>query len=172
MSDFADLQKAAEALQPLTLPGDRSFAVLYAGGFSALILLGLLTLPFNPFLTFGAVAAMLAMAVMAVTTVIPGATYLAVDSRGLTRCLLFRKTSLRWNEVADIRAECFGSATFPIAWNRQICVQARDDAADAGLSFFPYQFGLDAEQAVSLLTPYLENTRHPRMERRREAVAA
>src|ERR1700749_3102341 len=103
MRDFADLQKTAEALQPITLPGDRTFAVLYAGGFSALILLGLLTLPFNPFLTFGAVAAILAMAVMAAATIIPGATYLAIDSRGFTRCLLFRKTSLRWNEVAGIR---------------------------------------------------------------------
>ena len=171
MSDFADLQKTAEALQPITLPGDRSFAVLYAGGFSALILLGLLTLPFTPFLAFGAIAAILAMAVMAAATVIPGATYLAVDSRGFTRCLLFRKTSLKWNQVAEIRTECFGSATFPIVWNRQVCVQSHDDAAAAGVSFFPYQFGLDAEQAVSLLTPYLENTRRP-LVRPREAVAA
>jgi hypothetical protein len=171
MSDFAELQKAAEALQPLTLPGDRTFAVLYAGGFSALILLGLVTLPFNPFLTFGAIAAILAMVVMAVATITPGATYLAIDSRGFTRCLLFRKTNLRWNEVADIRAECFGSATFPIAWNRQVCVQPRNDTADAALSFFPHQFGLDAEQAVSLLTPYLENAQHP-LVRPREAVAA
>jgi hypothetical protein len=171
MSDFADLQKAAEALQPLILPGDRSFAVLYAGGFSALILLGLVTLPFNPFLTFGAVAAILAMVVMAVATIAPGATYLAIDSRGFTRCLLFRKTRLKWNEVADIRAECFGSATFPIAWNRQICVQSRNHTADAALSFFPHQFGLDAEQAVSLLTPYLENAKRP-LVRPREVVAA
>jgi len=171
MGDFADLQKTAEALQPITLPGDRSFAALYAGGFSALILLGLLTLPFNPFLTFGAVAAILAMVVMAVATIAPGATYLAIDSRGFTRCLLFRKTSLKWNEVADIRAECFGSATFPIAWNRQVCVQSRNDTADAALSFFPHQFGLDAEQAVSLLTPYLENAQRP-LVRPREAVAA
>jgi hypothetical protein len=171
MRDFADLQKTAEALQPITLPGDRSFAALYAGGFSALILLGLLTLPFNPFLTFGAVVAILAMAVMAVVTVVPGATYLAVDSRGFTRCLLFRKASFRWNEVTEIRTECFGSATFPIAWNRQVCVQSNDHAAEAGLSFFPYQFGLDAEQAVSLLTPYLENAQRPPV-RHREAVAA
>jgi hypothetical protein len=171
MSDFAELQKAAEALQPLTLRGDRTFAVLYAGGFSALILLGLITLPFNPFLTFGAVAAILAMVVMAVATITPGATYLAIDSRGFTRCLLFRKTSLKWNEVAEIRAECFGSATFPIAWNRQVCVQSRNDTADAALSFFPHQFGLDAEQAFSLLTPYLENAQRP-LVRPREAVAA
>jgi hypothetical protein len=171
MSDFSELQKAAEALQPLTLPGDRTFAVLYAGGFSALILIGLVTLPFNPFLTFGAVAAILAMVVMAVATIAPGATYLAIDSRGFTRCLLFRKTSLKWNEVADIRAECFGSATFPIAWNRQVCVQSRNDTADAALSFFPHQFGLDAEHAVSLLTPYLENAQRP-LVRPREAVAA
>jgi hypothetical protein len=171
MSDFADLQKTAAALQPITLPGDRTFAVLYAGGFSALILLGLLTLPFNPFLTFGAVAAILAMAVMAAATIIPGATYLAIDSRGFTRCLLFCKTSLRWNEVADIREECFGSATFPIAWNRQVCVQSRHDTADAALAFFPHQFGLEAEQAVSLLAPYLENAKYARV-RPREAVAA
>jgi hypothetical protein len=171
MSDFAKLQKAAEALQPLTLPGSRTFAVLYAGGFSALILLGLVTLPFNPFLTFGAAAAILAMVVMAVATIAPGATYLAIDSRGFTRCLLFRKTSMKWNEVADIRAECFGSATFPIAWNRQVCVQSRNDTADAALSFFPHQFGLDAEQAVSLLAPYLENAQRP-LVRPREAVAA
>ncbi len=159
MRDFADLQKTAEALQPITLPGDRSFAALYAGGFSALILLGLLTLPFNPFLTVGAVAAILAMAAMAVVTVVPGATYLALDSRGFTRCLLFRKTSFRWNEVAEIRTECFGSATFPIAWNRQVCIQLNREVTE-GIEFFPYQFDCTAEQVIRLLKPYFENARH------------
>jgi hypothetical protein len=170
MSDFAKLQKAAEALQPLTLPGSRTFAIWYAGGSSALIALGIVTLPFNPFLMIGGAVAFVAVFVMAVVTVTPGSTFLTVDDEGLTRCLMFRTVRMDWQDVAAVRSDWFVSATFPIAWNRQVIVQSRHDGAD-GLSFFPHQFGLDAEQAVSLLTPYLENAQRP-LVRPREAVAA
>jgi hypothetical protein len=171
MSDFAELQKTASALQPLTLPGSRTFALCYAGGSSALIALGLVTLPFNPFLTLGAAVAFVAVFVMAVVTVTPGATSLTVDEEGITRSLMFRTVHMEWQDTASVRTDWFLAATFPIAWNRQVLVKSRHDASD-GLSFFPYQFGLSAEQAIDLLAPYLENARRKSAIPQDHAVAA
>ena len=170
MSDFAELQKTAEALQPLTLPGSRTFAIWYAGGSSALIALGIVTLPFNPFLMIGGAVAFVAVFVMAVVTVTPGSTFLTVDDEGLTRCLMFRTVHMEWQDVAAVRSDWFVSATFPIAWNRQVIVQSRHEGAD-GLSFFPYQFGCNAEQMIGLLAPYLESARQSRV-KTLETVAA
>ena len=158
MSDFAELQKTASALQPLILPGSRTFAFCYAGGSSALIALGLVTLPFNPFLIPGAAIALVAVFIMAVMTVTPGATSLTIDDEGITRCLMFRTVRMEWQDIASVRSDYFLSATFPVAWNRQVFVESRHDAG-GGLSFFPYQFGLNSAQAIDLLTPYLENAR-------------
>jgi hypothetical protein len=171
MSDFAELQKSARASEPLTLAGSRSFAIAYACGSSALIALGLVTLPFNPFLIFGAAVAFVAVFCMAVVTVTPGATYLEIDGDGITRCLMFRKRSVSWENVTAIRADWFVSATFPVSWNRQVFLQSRRDAHE-GLSFFPHQFGLNDEQAVDLLTPYFENARRKPPVPQNEAVAA
>ena len=171
MSDFAELQKAASALQPLILPGSRTFAFCYAGGSSALIALGLVTLPFNPFLIPGAAVALVAVFVMAVMTVTPGATSLTVDDEGITRCLMFRTVHMEWQDIASVRSDYFLSATFPIAWNRQVFTQSHHDGSDS-LSFFPHQFGLNAEQAIELLTPYLENARHKFLSPQEHAVAA
>ncbi len=158
MSDFAELKKAAHASEPLILAGSRTFAITYVCGSSALIALGLVTLPFNPFLIFGAAVAFLAVFCTAVVTVTPGATYLEIDGDCITRCLMFRKRSVVWEDVTAIRSDYFLSATFPVAWNRQVFVVSRHDAG-GGLSFFPYQFGLNSAQAIDLLTPYLENPR-------------
>jgi hypothetical protein len=114
--------------------------------------------------------AFVAVFVMAVVTVTPGATSLTVDEEGITRSLMFRTARMEWQDTASVRTDWFLSATFPTAWNRQVFVESRHDAGD-GLSFFPYQFGLSAEQAIDLLTPYLENARQPAIPPR-EAVAA
>jgi hypothetical protein len=159
MPEFADLQKTASALQSLTLNGSRTFAFCYAGGASALIALGLVTLPFNPFLIPGAAVAFIAVFVMAVATVTPGATSLTIDDEGVTRCLMFHTVHMEWQDVASIRSDWFLSATFPISWNRQVFMASRHEGSGE-LSFFPHQFGLNAEQAIELLTPYLENARH------------
>ena len=158
MSNFAQLQESASALKPLTLQGSRTFALCYAGASSALIALGLVTLPFNPFLILGVAVAFVAVFVMAVLTVTPGATSLTIDDEGITRCLMFRTVRMEWQDIASVRSDYFLSATFPIAWNRQVFVESRHDAG-GGLSFFPYQFGLNSAQAIDLLTPYLENAR-------------
>jgi hypothetical protein len=171
MSDFAELKKTASALQPLTLHGSRAFAFCYAGGSSALIALGLVTLPFNPFLMLGAVVALVAVFVMAVVTVTPGATTLTIDDEGITRCLIFRTVHMEWRDIGAIRSDYFLSATFPISWNRQVFVEYRHDASH-GLSFFPCQFGLNAEQAIDLLAPYLKNARRKSAVSREQAVAA
>ena len=171
MSDFAELQKAASALQPLILPGSRTFAFCYAGGSSALIALCFVTLPFNPFLIPGAAVALVAVFVMAVMTVTPGATSLTVDDEGITRCLMFRTVHMEWQDIASVRSDYFLSATFPIAWNRQVFMESRHDRSDA-LSFFPHQFGLNAEQAIELLTPYLESARRKSAIPQDHAVAA
>ena len=171
MSEFAELQKTASTLQPLTLPGSYTFAICYAGGSSALIALGIVTLPFNPFLILGAAVAFVAVFVMAVVTVTPGATSLTIDDEGITRSLMFRTVRMGWRDIASIRSDYFLSATFPIAWNRQVFAESRRDGTD-GLSFFPYQFGVNAEQAIELLTPYLENARHNSAMSSEQAVAA
>jgi hypothetical protein len=171
MSDFAELQKTASALQPLILPGSRTFAFCYAGGSSALIALGLVTLPFNPFLLPGAAIALVAVFIMAVMTVTPGATSLAIDDEGITRCLMFRTVRMEWQDIASVRSDYFLSATFPIAWNRQVFTESRHDGSN-GLSFFPHQFGLNAEQAIELLTPYLECARRKSAIPQDHAVAA
>jgi hypothetical protein len=171
MSSFADMQKAARSLQSLELPGSRTFAICYAGGSSVLIALGLVTLPANPFLAFGAAVAFIAVFCAAVVTVTPGATYLAIDADGVTRCLMFRKSHVEWKDVAAIRSDWFVAATFPVAWNKQVIVQSHNGVEGEGLSFFPFQFGCNAEEMIGLLTPYLENARQPAMQPR-EAVAA
>jgi hypothetical protein len=171
MSDFAELQKSGLALQPLTLHGSRMFALCYAGGSSALIALGLVTLPFNPFLIPGAAVAFVAVFIMAVATVTPGATSLTIDDEGITRRLMFRTVRMEWQDIASVRSDYFLSATFPIAWNRQVFMESRHDGSDA-LSFFPHQFGLNAEQAIELLTPYLENARRKCVAQFDQAVAA
>jgi hypothetical protein len=171
MSDFAELQKSARASEPLTLAGSRSFAIAYACGSSAVIALGLVMLPFNPFLIFGAAVAFVAVFCMAVVTVTPGATFLEIDSDGITRCLMFRKRSVSWETVTAIHADWFISATFPVSWNRQVLLRSRRDAHE-GLSFFPHQFGLNAEQAIDLLTPYLESVQRKSAIPRDHAVAA
>jgi hypothetical protein len=171
MSNFAELQKMASELQPLTLPGSRTFAFCYAGGSSALIALGLVTLPFNPFLLPGAAVAFVAVFIMAVMTVTPGATSLAIDDEGITRCLMFRTVRMEWQDIVSVRSDYFLSATFPIAWNRQVFTVSRHNGSDS-LSFFPHQFGLNAEQAIELLAPYLENARREFSIPQDHAVAA
>jgi len=172
MSDIAEVQKAASRLRPLMLPGSAAFAITYAGFFSTLILLGLITLPFNPFLAVGGGAAFAAVMCMAIATVAPRATYLEFDHDRFTRCLFFRKLSVAWKDVTGIRADWFASATFPIAWNRQVLVDFRAGGVDDTLSFFPHQFGLSDDQALDLLTPYLENVRYRSLRPQDEAVAA
>jgi hypothetical protein len=159
MNELTELQSKASALQPLKLEGSRTFAFCYAGGASALIALGLVTLPFNPFLIPGAAVAFIAVFIMAVMTVTPGATSLTIDDEGVTRCLMFRNVRMDWQDVSSIRSDYFLSATFPISWNRQVFMASRHEGSDE-LSFFPHQFGLNAEQAIELLKPYLENARH------------
>ena len=158
MSDFAEMRKPVRTLQTLVLPGSRTFAVWYAAGSSALIALGIVTLPFNPFLIAGGAVAFIAVFAMAVVTVTPGSTSLTIDSEGLTRCLMFRTVRMEWQDVAAIGSDWFISATFPVAWNRQVILPSRHEGAD-GLSFFPSQFGYNAEQMTRLLMPYLENAR-------------
>src|SRR5579871_1584567 len=114
MSNFPDLQKTAQALATLTLPGSRTFALWYAAASSALIALGIVMLPFNPFLIVGGAVAFVAVFVMAVVTVTPGSTSLTVDDEGLTRCLMFRTVRMEWQDVAAIRSDWFISATFPV----------------------------------------------------------
>ncbi len=171
MSDFAELRQPARALQTLTLPGSRTFAIWYAAGSSALIALGIVTLPFNPFLIAGGAVAFIAVFAMAVVTVTPGSTSLTIDDEGLTRCLMFRTVRMDWQDVAAIRSDWFISATFPVAWNRQVILPSRHEGAD-GLSFFPYQFGYSAEQMVRLLMPYLENARRQAAAQNDRALAA
>lgn len=170
MRGFADLPKTATALAPLTLPGSRTFAVWYAAGSSALIALGIVMLPFNPFLIAGGAVAFVAVFAMAVVTATPGSTFLTIDGEGLTRCLMFRTVRMEWQDVAAIRSDWFVSATFPVAWNRQVILPSRHPGAE-GLAFFPYQFGYSAEQMIRLLTPYLENARR-RSAVNRQALAA
>ena len=109
---------------------------------------------------------------MAVATATPRATYLAFDPDHFTRCLFFRKLSVAWKDVTGIRADWFASATFPIAWNRQVLLDFRAGGADDTLSFFPHQFGLSDDQAIALLTPYFENARRKPLQPQDEAVAA
>jgi hypothetical protein len=90
--------------------------------------------------------------------VTPGATSLTIDDEGITRCLMFRTVRMDWQDIASVRSDYFLSATFPISWNRQVFTESRH-AGGESLSFFPHQFGLNAEQAIELLTPYLENAR-------------
>lgn len=171
MSDFADLQKAAQSLQSIELSGSRRFAICYAGGSSVLIALGLVTLPANPVLAFGAAMAFVAVFCMAVVTVTPGATYLAIDTGGVTRCLMFRKSRAEWKDVAAIRSDWFVAATFPVAWSKQVIVQSHNGVEREGLSFFPFQFGCNAEEMIGLLTPYFDNARQPAMQPREAAAA-
>jgi hypothetical protein len=162
MGDIAQLQKSAQALQPIVLPANGVFAISFGGLFSALILLGTLAVPFNPFLVLGAIAFFIALFCLLVVVLRPGATYLAVDADGITRCLFFQKKTVHWSDVTNIRAGWLGYETFQMSWNRQVFVTNRLGAKEDALTFFPHQFGLNAKQAVSLLTPYFE---HARIER-------
>jgi hypothetical protein len=171
MSDFWQLQQSASALEPLTLPGSRKFAFCYVAFFSGLILLGVFDLPFNPFLALGTIAFFGALLCMAVVTATPGKTYLAIDRESIGRVLLGQKKSVAWTSVTGIRAGWWGYETFAIRWNRQIFIDYHGDGRGDVMSFFPHQFGLNAEQALALLTPYVENARRTPV-KRREAVAA
>jgi hypothetical protein len=96
---------------------------------------------------------------------------LTVDDEGITRCLMFRTVRMEWHDITSVRSDYFLSATFPIAWNRQVFTESRYDGS-GGLSFFPHQFGLNAEQAIELLAPYLENARQKSAIPQDHAVAA
>ncbi len=112
----------------------------------------------------------MAVFAMAVVTATPGSTSLTIDGEGVTRCLMFRTVRMEWRDVAAIRSDWFVSATFPVAWNRQVILPSRHQGAE-GLAFFPYQFGCSAEQMIRLLTPYLENARRAPA-RQHQAIAA
>jgi hypothetical protein len=172
MNDIAQMQRAAQALRPLLLPASRAFAISYGGLFSALMLLGIFALPFNPFLALGYIAFFASLFCLIVVTMRPGATYLALDSDGVTRCLFFWTKTVRWAEITKIRAGWFGYETFEIPWHRQVMAHYRRDDRDDVLSFFPYQFGLNAEQAISLLTPYFDNAHRKSVLPQNEAAAA
>jgi hypothetical protein len=172
MSDIVQMQRAAQALRPLLLPASRAFAISYGGLFSILILLGIFALPFNPFLALGYILFFLALFSLIVVTMRPGATYLALDSDGITRCLFFRTKTVRWAEITKIRAGWFGYESFEIPWHRQVMTHYRRDDRDDVLSFFPYQFGMNSEQAIRLLTPYFENAHRKSVLPQDEAAAA
>jgi hypothetical protein len=87
----------------------------------------------------------------------PGATYLAIDSEGLTVSIRFSKKVIQWTEIKAIRSGWLGIETVEVSWNKQVFIDCSDRPNP--VQIYPRMYGLSAEELVALITPYYEDAR-------------
>jgi len=155
VKDISEMQKAARALRSITLPLARKSATVVAGLLAALILSAIiLQLPSRPVLALLEILAM-AFALFAILlTLRPGASYVTMDSEGITRCIALQKQTVRWSEIRSIRTGWIGYELAEISWNRQVLVSYCRDNHEQSLAIAARMFGMNADALMGLLDLY------------------
>jgi hypothetical protein len=88
---------------------------------------------------------------------LPGATYLALDSDGLTVSVRFAKKIIQWADIKAIRIGWLGIETVQVPWNKQVFIDCRSRIDP--VQIYPRMYGLNAEELVRLITPYYEDAK-------------
>jgi len=171
MDDIHELQQAARALQSIVLPASRGLGWAISGVFVFMLLLSFVALPFKPIAGSLGILFFGSLLYLALLSLRPGATYLALDRDGVTQCVFFRPKTVRWLDVTEINNGWLWSDSLEISWNRRIFVHYHRDNRDDAVILFPRQFGIDADLAMSLLTPYYQHVQREQVTLNRATTA-
>lgn len=157
MENFAELQKAARALQPIRIPASRPFLFMGVSILSLVVLIGgPLALRSEPIKASLAILILAPFLIAWLIGLRRGATYIELNCKSVTRCLYFQKTTVRWDEVTDIRIDWFGHEPVNISWNREIRIGYCRDGKNDGCWIAPKMFAMNAEELMSLVLPFYE----------------
>lgn len=155
MRNISDLQIQARALRPITLRLSRTLYTVLFGIFIPMdIAGGIFVLPSEPI--FGSLAVIvISLALLAGFRMMsPGATFLAIDRRGVTQCINFYSKSVRWSEIQKIHIGWYITDLAEIPWNRQVFIAYEREGRTTEMAIFSHMFGINVEQLISLLAPF------------------
>lgn len=162
MRNIAELQRSAKALQPIVLAGKRPFLIMGVSLLGLCIIGGLLMLRSQPIIGSLCILILCPFFVVWIIGLRRGATYIEIDSHGITRSLFFQKKTVRWEEIKNIRIDWVGHEPINVSWNREVMIDYRRGGKDDVIMIANKMFGLNSEELVSLLMPFYENARHAR----------
>jgi len=86
---------------PLRLCTSRRKMLWLLVGSAAFVAGGVFAVPESPAAAWGAIVFFGLGVVVAVVNLLPGGSYLELEQRGFTTCSLFRKSFLRWHDIAE-----------------------------------------------------------------------
>jgi hypothetical protein len=172
MSNIAELQRAARALQPITLPLARKLLITFSAFLAVFLVMTILAVvPKNPIvgtlsIVFWALALWLSLLMLR-----PGMTFLEFDTEVLTQSFGIYKLTLRWADIRQIRIGWYELEAVQIPWNRKVFVDYERNGCKTPMAISPVMFGVNAEQLTSLLTPYYQHAQRERITLHRAAAA-
>jgi hypothetical protein len=157
MRDIAKQQRSARALHPIVLPGKRAFLIMCVSVLGLSILGGILALRSQPIIGSLCILIFCPFFIAWIIGLRRGATYLEIDSHGITRSLFFQKSTVRWEEIKNIRIGWVGHEPINVSWNREVMIDYRRDGKDDVFMIANKIFGLNSEKLTSLLMPFYED---------------
>src|ERR1700683_3035849 len=172
MSNIAELQRAARALQPIMLPLARKLLGTFAAILAAFLVMTIVAVvPKNPI--FGTLSVVLwaLMLWRALMMLRPGMTFLKFDTEVLTQSFGIYKLTIRWADIRQIRIGWYEREAVQIPWNRKVFVDYERNGCKPPMAISPVMFGVNAEQLTSLLTPYYQHAQRERITLNRAAAA-
>jgi hypothetical protein len=92
----------------------------------------------------------------------PNSTYLTLDEDGLTRCVSFKKKSVSWADIRNIRAGWLGSEPMQIQWNKRITIEYCRNHHVETMVIAPRMFGVSADELMVLISSYRERSQQRR----------
>jgi hypothetical protein len=172
MSNIAELQRAARGLQPITLPLARKLMIAFAVFLAAFLVMTILAVvPKNPIFGTVSIVFWVLLLWLSLRMLQPGGTFLEFDIKELTQSFGICKSTLRWAEVRQIRIGWYEFEAVEIPWNRKVFVDYERNGWKTFIAISPPMFGVNAEQLVSLLTPYYQHEQREQIAMSRAATA-
>jgi hypothetical protein len=158
MSDIAELQRAARALQPIMLPLARKLLGTLSAILAAFLLMTIVAVvPKSPILGSLSIVLWALLLWLSLLMLRPGMTFVEFDTEVLTQSFGIYKLTIRWADIRQIRIGWYELEAVQIPWNRKVFVDYERNGRKTPMAISPPMFGVNAEQLVSLLTPYYQH---------------
>jgi hypothetical protein len=172
MSNIAELQRAARALQPITLPLARKLLIIFSAFLAAFLVMTIVAVvPKNPIFGTLSIVFWALLLWLSLRMLRPGGTYLEFDTEQLTQSFGIYKLTIRWADIRQIRIGWYEFEAVEMPWNRKVFVDYERNGWKTFMAIPPPMFGVNAEQLVSLLAPYYQHAQREQIAMNRAATA-
>lgn len=156
MNDIAELQRAARALRPITVPASHKFARYGMLFFAGASLCGIALLPFSPILACIVIAMFAPLSWIAQKASRPGAWYFALDTDGITHCYAFKSNTVQWIDVRSIGIRTDWNP-YAIFYPNYVKLDYVRNQRNGALFISPQSYGISPQDILNLLMPYYEH---------------